>query len=115
MPNEVAVLKVRQVAPGSSRRVDVEGRRIAVVRFANADGSDDWYAIGDECSHADWSLSEGDVWEAEREIECQAFVAEIVVSSDQLKSSAQHLGVARRPEQIVHLHGPLHEIDSMLV
>ena len=67
---EVAVLKVRQVAPGSSRRVDVEGHRIAVVRLQNADGSDDWYAIGDECSHADWSLSEGDVWEAEREIEC---------------------------------------------
>ena len=67
---EVAVLKVRQVAPGTARRVDVEGHRIAVVRIPNADGSDDWYAVGDRCSHADWSLSEGDVWEEEREIEC---------------------------------------------
>jgi 3-phenylpropionate/trans-cinnamate dioxygenase ferredoxin subunit len=31
---------------------------------------DDWYAIDDTCSHADYSLSEGDVWEEEREIEC---------------------------------------------
>ena len=31
---------------------------------------DDFYVIGDECSHADYSLSEGDVWEDEREIEC---------------------------------------------
>ena len=31
---------------------------------------DDFYAIGDTCSHADFSLSEGDVWDDEREIEC---------------------------------------------
>lgn len=67
---EIAVLKTRQVEPGTARRVDVEGHRIAIVRIQNADGSDDWYAIGDECSHADWSLSEGEVWEEERELEC---------------------------------------------
>ncbi|MSO79516.1 MAG: hypothetical protein EXQ79_07890 [Acidimicrobiia bacterium] len=67
---EVAVLKTRQVKPGTSRRVDVEGHRIAIVRIQNANGQDDWYAIGDECSHADWSLSEGEVWEEECEIEC---------------------------------------------
>ena len=31
---------------------------------------DDFYAIGDTCSHADFSLSEGDVWPDELEIEC---------------------------------------------
>ena len=31
---------------------------------------DDFYAIGDTCSHADFSLSEGDVWADELEIEC---------------------------------------------
>ena len=31
---------------------------------------DDWYVVGDECSHEDYSLSEGDVWEDECEIEC---------------------------------------------
>ena len=46
-------------------RVDVDGHRLCVVRIG-----DDWYVIGDECSHADYSLSEGDVWEDEREIEC---------------------------------------------
>jgi 3-phenylpropionate/trans-cinnamate dioxygenase ferredoxin subunit len=65
MGAEVAVLKVSDVKSGSARRVDVGGRRIAIVRIG-----DDWYALGDECSHADYSLSEGDVWEDEREIEC---------------------------------------------
>ena len=53
------------VAPGSARRFDVDGLRIALVRIG-----DDFYAIGDRCSHADYSLSEGDVWDEEREIEC---------------------------------------------
>jgi 3-phenylpropionate/trans-cinnamate dioxygenase ferredoxin component len=63
--SEVAVAKVRDVKPGSAKRVDVDGHRLCVVHIA-----DDWYVIGDECSHADYSLSEGDVWEDEREIEC---------------------------------------------
>jgi 3-phenylpropionate/trans-cinnamate dioxygenase ferredoxin component len=53
------------VAPGSARCFDVEGHRIALVRI-----NDDFYAIGDTCSHADFSLSEGDVWADELEIEC---------------------------------------------
>ena len=53
------------VTSGSARRFDVDGHRIALVRIG-----DDFYAIGDECSHADYSLSEGDVWEDEKEIEC---------------------------------------------
>jgi len=59
------VCSVDDVKPGSARRFDVDGHRLAVVRIG-----DDWYAIGDECSHADYSLSEGDVWDDEREIEC---------------------------------------------
>ena len=53
------------VKPGAARRFDVDGQRIAVVRIG-----DDWYALGDRCSHEDYSLSEGDVWEEERELEC---------------------------------------------
>ncbi len=45
----------------SSRR-----RPVALVRIG-----DDVYAIGDTCSHADVSLSEGEVWCDEREIECR--------------------------------------------
>lgn len=63
--SEVRVCSVSDLDPGSARRVDVDGHRLCVVRIG-----DDWYVIGDECSHADYSLSEGDVWEDEREIEC---------------------------------------------
>ncbi|HEX6310164.1 MAG TPA: non-heme iron oxygenase ferredoxin subunit [Acidimicrobiia bacterium] len=62
---EVRVCSVNDVEPGTARRVDADGYRLAVVRIG-----DDWYVIGDECSHADYSLSEGDVWEDDREIEC---------------------------------------------
>jgi 3-phenylpropionate/trans-cinnamate dioxygenase ferredoxin component len=69
---EVRVCAVGDVEPGSARRVDVDGQRLAVVRItAKSDGApDDWYVIADRCSHADYSLSEGDVWTDEREIEC---------------------------------------------
>ncbi len=56
---------VGDVAPGTAHKVVLDGVPIAVVRIG-----DDFYAIGDECSHADYSLSEGDVWEDECEIEC---------------------------------------------
>jgi 3-phenylpropionate/trans-cinnamate dioxygenase ferredoxin subunit len=50
---------------GTVRRVDIRGVAVAVVRIG-----DDVYAIGDVCSHANVSLSEGEVWCDEREIEC---------------------------------------------
>ena len=53
------------LASGTARRVDVGGVAVAVVRI-----DDDVYAIGDVCSHANVSLSEGEVWCDEREIEC---------------------------------------------
>jgi 3-phenylpropionate/trans-cinnamate dioxygenase ferredoxin subunit len=54
-----------ELAPGSARCFDVDGHRVALVRI-----DDDFYAVGDTCSHADFSLSEGDVWPDELEIEC---------------------------------------------
>ena len=63
--NPVRMCSISDVEPGSARRFDVDGHRLCVVRLG-----DDWYAIGDECSHADFSLSEGDVWADECEIEC---------------------------------------------
>jgi 3-phenylpropionate/trans-cinnamate dioxygenase ferredoxin subunit len=65
MSDLVKLCGVDELAPDSARRVDVDGLRLAVVRIG-----DDWYAIADRCSHADESLSEGDVWPEEREIEC---------------------------------------------
>ncbi len=46
-------------------RFDVGPHRICLVRLG-----DDFYAIGDRCSHADFSLSEGEIWPDEKEIEC---------------------------------------------
>ena len=62
---DVRVCSVKDVKPRAATRVDVEGHRLCVVRLG-----DDWYVIGDECSHEDYSLSEGDVWEDDCEIEC---------------------------------------------
>ena len=61
----VRICATGDIAPGTAKRFDVEGRAIAVVRI-----DDDYYAIGDRCTHADISLSEGEVYCAEREIEC---------------------------------------------
>jgi 3-phenylpropionate/trans-cinnamate dioxygenase ferredoxin subunit len=53
------------VAPGTARRFEVAGHTICVVRIG-----DDFYAIGDRCSHANFSLSEGEVYPEEKQIEC---------------------------------------------
>ncbi|HLZ21363.1 MAG TPA: non-heme iron oxygenase ferredoxin subunit [Ktedonobacterales bacterium] len=45
-----------EVAPGSALRVVVEGTPIAVF---NADG--ELYAIGDTCTHEEFSLSDGEL------------------------------------------------------
>ncbi len=60
-----AVCQLSDLAPGSATRFVVDGRPVAVVRIG-----DDVYAIGDTCSHGNVSLSEGDVWCDEKELEC---------------------------------------------
>lgn len=50
---------------GKARKFDVNGRAVAVVRIDDA-----VYAIGDRCSHADVSLSDGEVFCDTKEIEC---------------------------------------------
>jgi len=60
-----AVCAFDDLASGSARRFDLGGAAVAVVRIDT-----DVYAIGDVCSHADVSLSGGEVWCDERQIEC---------------------------------------------
>jgi 3-phenylpropionate/trans-cinnamate dioxygenase ferredoxin subunit len=50
----------------AARRFEVGAHRIAVVRIDDTEVR----AIGDICSHADFSLAEGEVYCDEREIEC---------------------------------------------
>ena len=55
------------LAAGEARCFDAAGRKIALVRI-----DDDFFAIDDTCSHADYSLSEGDVDVDECALECPA-------------------------------------------
>ena len=53
------------VEPGTARRFDVDGLRLAVVRLG-----DEFHVIDDRCSHEDFSLADGEVLADECEIEC---------------------------------------------
>lgn len=59
------VCRLDDIAPGTARRIDLDGVPIALVRI-----DDDVYAIGDRCTHQDISLSEGEVHSEDRELEC---------------------------------------------
>jgi 3-phenylpropionate/trans-cinnamate dioxygenase ferredoxin subunit len=59
------VCRFDELAPGTARRFEIDGIAVAVVRI-----DDVVYAIGDVCSHANVSLSGGEVWCDERELEC---------------------------------------------
>lgn len=63
--NATPVCAFDELPDGTARRFVVDGVAVAVVRIG-----DDVYAIGDVCSHANVSLSEGEVWCEERELEC---------------------------------------------
>ena len=54
-----------EIAAGTARKVVIGSREIALVRI-----DDDVYAIGDTCSHAEVSLSEGFVEADDCMIEC---------------------------------------------
>lgn len=59
------IAKLADLADGGAQKFTVAGRAIAVIRLG-----DKVYAIGDTCSHADVSLSEGEVDAEACEIEC---------------------------------------------
>ena len=59
------VCRVDEIEDGGAQRFDIEGHRIAVVRIG-----DEFHAIGDRCSHANYSLSDGVVWADDCVIEC---------------------------------------------
>lgn len=75
----VEVLTEDQVADGHGVRVEIGGERIAVFR----DG-ERLYATGDRCSHAEASLSEGEVFDGE--VECPRHGAVFDLASGAAKS-----------------------------
>ena len=54
-----------ELEDNGARRFDVDGHRMVAVRFG-----DDVYVIGDKCSHADFSLAEGEVDASDQTLEC---------------------------------------------
>ncbi len=65
MSDMLRLCAAEDLAAGEARRFDVGSHRIVLVRIG-----DDFYALGDRCSHADYSLSEGEVLVDDLEIEC---------------------------------------------
>ena len=59
----IATVDVKRVPQGAGLRVDIGEHRVALFRIGS-----DVYAIGDRCSHAEASLSEGEVYGTE--VEC---------------------------------------------
>ena len=62
---KTTICKLGELVSGKAKRFVVGDRAIAVVRI-----DDNVYAIGDKCSHADVSLSDGEVLCDTKEIEC---------------------------------------------
>ena len=62
---ELGRIRADKVESGSAVRLDGGPDGVCLVRIG-----DDFYAIGDRCSHADYSLAEGDIDVEDRSIEC---------------------------------------------
>ena len=65
MSTVARICSVSDLEPGQALRYDVGEHRLALVRIG-----DDFYAVGDRCTHADFSLAEGEVLADDLEIEC---------------------------------------------
>jgi 3-phenylpropionate/trans-cinnamate dioxygenase ferredoxin component len=63
--SDLVRIPAADVKPGSPVRLEGGAAGICLVRIG-----DDFYAIGDRCSHANVSLSEGDVDPDDATIEC---------------------------------------------
>lgn len=63
--SSATVCAFEDIDDGSARKFDIDGVAVAVVRVGG-----DVYAIGDVCSHGNYSLSGGEVWCDELELEC---------------------------------------------
>ena len=65
MGRQVRLCSLSELGPCEARRFEVQGKKIALVRIG-----DEVYAIANRCSHANYSLSEGEVLCEDRQIEC---------------------------------------------
>jgi 3-phenylpropionate/trans-cinnamate dioxygenase ferredoxin subunit len=62
---KLRVASLSELPDGAGTRVEVAGHALALFRLGER-----VYAIGDTCSHAEASLSEGEVYVEDLEVEC---------------------------------------------
>ncbi len=65
MTERLTICPLDELEADSARRFDIDGHRLAVVRLG-----DEVFVIGDRCSHADYSLAEGELDTSDRTLEC---------------------------------------------
>ena len=63
--SEVRVCSFDELEPGGKRKFEVDHHTVCVIRI-----EDDLYAISDTCSHEDYSLCDGELYDEDLEIEC---------------------------------------------
>ena len=88
MPKFISVAKTSDIAAGSGKCFEVEGKRIALFRIGN-----DFHAIDDTCPHAGASLSEGAI--DGEEVECPWHGARFKIKSGQVTAPPSDEGVAK--------------------
>ena len=82
--HRVTVCRRDELTPGGAGRFDVEGLAVAVVRIV-----DEVHVIGDRSTHEGVSLSEGQVDEDERLLECWKSLPESGAADVRPKGHAQ--------------------------
>lgn len=65
-PGCLKVCAIADLGEGEARRFDLDELRLAIV---HGEG-EQWFAIDDECTHADYSLAEGEIDVEDCTIEC---------------------------------------------
>lgn len=73
------VATIDQLPEGSGLRVELDGHQVALFKVAS-----DVYALGDRCSHAEASLSEGELFDDE--VECPLHGAVFDVTTGDAKT-----------------------------
>lgn len=79
MADWVKVAAIEELTEGKGHLFEVSGVPVAVFRIG-----DEVYAIGDTCSHAEASLSEGELWDYD--VECPRHGSEFDVRSGEPRS-----------------------------
>jgi 3-phenylpropionate/trans-cinnamate dioxygenase ferredoxin subunit len=99
---ELGRMQADKVQSGTAVRLDGGPDGICLVRI-----EDDFYAISDRCSHADYSLAEGDIDLEECSIECWKHGSAFSLRDGQAQSLP-----ATRPVPVYRVH---HEGDDVVV